>query len=449
MKTIALKKGLDVPIDGAPLQEVDDARESRQVALLGRDYVGMKPQFEVAVGDAVKLGQLLFTDKKTPGVRFTSPGTGRVAAINRGERRVFLSVVIELEGNEEITFRSFPEEKLASLERGEIVALLLESGLWTALRARPFGRTADPAKVPAALFVTATDTGPLAPSTAKILEGREGEFAAGLKVLAGLTAGKVHLCVGPGETVPAPVPENVETSVFAGPHPAGNVGTHIHFLAPAGREREVWHIGAQDAAAVGALFTTGRLRTDRVTSLAGPPVNRPRLVRTRIGANLHDLVAGELQEGAHRVVSGSVLDGRGGAGPTGFLGRYHQQVSVLAEGGRRRFLGWLSPGADLYSVKNILLSSLFPGKRFAMTTELHGDMRAIFPVGSYEKVMPLDILPAFLLRALAVDDVEEAEKLGCLELTEEDLALCTFVCPSKVDHGANLRRVLNIIEKEG
>ena len=449
MKTFRLKKGLDLPIAGEPIQKIEGEKLSRSVALLGSDYVGMKPRFQVAVGEGVKLGQTLFTDKKTPGVRHTSPGAGRVKAIHRGEKRAFLSVVIELEGEGEVTFPSFSARDLMFLDRKKALDVLLESGMWTALRSRPFGRVADPSRVPRSLFVTVMDSNPHAPSMEKILEGREGDFIEGLKVVAALTDGKVYVCTAPGMEVPVPWRGSIEIIGFDGPHPAGNAGTHIHFLDPVGKSGEVWHVDAQDVIAIGALFTTGRLDVGRVISLAGPPVLRPRLLRTRIGADLHELVEGELKGDRKRVVSGSVVSGRTAAGPLAYLGRYHRQVSALAEAGERRVFGWLSPGRDLFSVKNIFLSSLSGKKSFAFTTELHGDMRPIVPVGSYEKVMPLDILPTFLLKAVAVNDVEEAEKLGCLELVEEDLALCTLVCPSKIDHGANLRRTLTTIEKEG
>lgn len=449
MRELRLKRGLDIPLAGEPLQEVTGEKLPRTVALVGPDFVGLKPRLEVGEGDRVRLGQTLFSDKKITGVRYTSPGAGKVVAVNRGEKRVLLSVVVELDGDDAETFPSFSGKDLLSIDGKRAKGILLESGQWTALRTRPFGGVADPARSPRSIFVTATDTNPHAPITERALEGGEDWFGEGLKVIAALTEGKVYLCTGPGARLPVPPVEKIERVVFDGPHPAGNAGTHIHFLDPVGRGKEVWHIGVQNVAAVGALFTTGRLKVDRVVSLSGPSVINPRLVRTRIGASLDDLLDGELKDGPHRIVSGSVISGRRATGPTAFLGRYSNQVSVLPQSGKRRIFGWLSPGVNLYSVQRIFLSSLFPGKKYEFTTELHGGARAIVPVGSYEKVMPLDVLPTFLLKALAVNDVEEAEKLGCLELVEEDLALSTFVCPSKIDHGANLRRTLTTIEKEG
>jgi len=449
MATIKIKKGLNLPLNGEPVQEISDGNPIKSVALLGGDYVGMKPTLAVAVGDQVKLGQLLFTDKKTPAIRYTSPGTGKVVSINRGHKRAFLSIIIDLDGEDMISFNSYSEHQLSSLEKEKIVSQLLESGLWTAIKARPFSKVANPETTPHSIFVTAMDSNPLAPSVEKILQGNEEPFKIGLKIISKLTDGKTFLCKAAGANIPVAEIESLTVQEFDGPHPAGLVGTHIHFLDPVSAEKTVWHLNAQDVVAIGTLFTTGKINVERIISLAGPGVKNPRLVRTRMGASLEDLTAGELTEGENRIVSGSVLSGHIAADVTAFLGRFHQQVSVFEEGRKREFFGWLMPGLNEYSVKNVFLSSLVPKKKFNPTALMHGGPRGIVPIGSYEKVMPLDILPTYLLRALAVDDVEEAEKLGCLELDEEDLALCTFVCPSKIEHGVNLRRNLTLIEKEG
>ena len=449
MSITKIKKGLNLPINGQPVQEISEGNKVKTVAILGSDYAGMKPTMQVAVGDQVKLGQLLFTDKKMPSVRYTSPGAGKVVSINRGHKRVFLSIIIELNGNDEIIFNSYPENQLESLDREKVVSQMLESGLWTTLRSRPFSKTADPETIPHSIFVTAMDTNPLAPSVEKIIQGNEQNFVNGLKIISKLTDGKIFLCKAQGANIPTAEIDSISVQEFTGPHPAGNVGTHIHFLDPVSRKKTVWYINAQDLVAVGILFTTGKLSMERVVSLAGSGVKNPRLLRTRVGASMNDLTAGELADGENRIISGSVLSGHTAAEVTAFLGRFHQQVSVFEEGRKREFFGWLMPGLNAYSVKNVFLSSLVPNKKFNFNTLLHGGQRGIVPIGSYEKVMPLDILPTYLLRALAVDDVDEAEKLGCLELDEEDLALCTFVCPSKIEHGVNLRRNLTLIEKEG
>ena len=236
---------------------------------------------------------------------------------------------------------------------------------------------------------------------------------------------------------------------FSGPHPAGNVGTHIHFLDPVRRGKTVWHIGVQDVIAVGKLFSTGQLSVDRIVSLAGPSVKKPRLCRTRIGASLEDLIANELVPGEQRIISGSVLSGFHAREATAYLGRYHQQISVLPEDRNRELLGWLNPGLNRFSIKRVVASRFLPNRVYDFTTSTNGEIRAIIPSGNYERVIPLDIMPFFLIRALAVEDIEEAENLGCLELDEEDLALCAYVCPSKLEFGPMLRRNLELIEEEG
>jgi len=449
MATIKIKKGLNLPINGEPVQKVSEGNKITSVALLGGDYVGMKPTMQVAVGDQVRLGQLLFTDKKIPSVRYTSPGAGKVISINRGHKRVFLSIIIELDGDDEITFDSYSTKQLDSLDREKIISQMLESGLWTTLRARPFSKVADPETTPHSIFITAIDTNPLAPSSEKILQGNEKNFTNGLKIISKLTDGKVFLCKAPESNIPTEENGTLTIQEFAGPHPAGNVGTHIHFLDPVGRKKIVWYVNAQDVVALGILFTTGKLSVDRIVSLAGSGLKNPRLVKTRIGASVNDLCDGELTDGENRIISGSVLSGHTATDVTAFLGRFHQQISVIDDSRKREFFGWLMPGLNVYSVKNVFMSSLIPKKKFNFNTLMQGGPRGIVPIGAYEKVMPLDILPTYLLRALAADDVEDAENLGCLELDEEDLALCTFVCPSKIEHGENLRRNLTLIEKEG
>ena len=443
---INIKKGLDLPIAGAPVQQVEDGPAIGQVAVLGPDYIGMRPTMAVGEGDPVKKGQLLFDDKKNPGVRYTAPASGQVASINRGAKRELLSVVIDVAGDEEERFDQHRTDAPDQLGRDQVCAGLVESGLWAALRTRPYSRVPAPDAVPHSIFVTAIDTSPLAADPKVVLQGHEDNFACGLKVLGKLTDGSVYVCQAPGGGMPSDGAEAVE---FAGPHPAGLAGTHIHFLDPVGAAKSVWYIGYQDVVAIGVLFATGSLWTERVIALGGPQVERPRLLRTRLGASLSELTVGQLKEGDNRIISGSVLSGRAETGPLDFLGRYHTQVSVLAEGREREFLGWQKPGADKFSVKNVFVSKLNPSKLFNFTTSTEGSDRAMVPIGSYEKVMPLDIIPTFLLRALIVEDTERAQALGCLELDEEDLGLCTFVCPGKHEFGPMLRQNLDRIEMEG
>jgi Na+-transporting NADH:ubiquinone oxidoreductase subunit A len=454
------KKGLNLPISGEPRQAITDAAAPTRVALMAADYPGMRPTMLCKEGDEVARGQVLFEDKKTEGVIYTSPGAGKVVSINRGERRAFQSIVVELNERErkgdlavedEVSFESYTGKGPAGLSRDEITALLVESGMWTALRTRPFSKVPEPGTEPYALFITAMDSSPLAASPEAIIEGREDDFERGLLYLAKLTEGRTYLCKAPGANIPANPNTGIFIEEFQGPHPAGLPGTHIHKLAPVTRDRVSWYINYQDVMAVGHLFATGKLDVTRVVALAGPSVKDPRLVRTRIGASLDDLTNGELKEGEQRVISGSVLAGRKAMGEIhGYLGRYDTQVSVITEDRERVFLGWILPGSDKFSTTNVFLSALTRRiQKFDFTTTTNGSHRAMVPIGTYEEVMPLDILPTFLLRALLADDLERAERLGCLELDEEDLALCTFVCPGKIDYGTALRRNLDTIEREG
>lgn len=448
---IEVKRGLDLPITGAPEQRIEDARPVRHVAVLGTDYVGMKPTMEVREGDRVKLGQLLFTDKKIDGIRFTAPAAGEVVAINRGEKRRLLSVVIKVdEGSEESeTFTAHGADALERLDRQAVVEQLNGAGLWTALRTRPFSRTPALDATPADIFVTAIDTHPLSADPALIINEQPEAFEQGLRVLTRLTEGKVYLCTAPDAQVPGGDVDGVRVESFRGPHPAGLVGTHIHYLSPVGLHKQVWHIGYQDVIAFGKLFVEGKLDTARVVAVAGPRAENPRLLRTRVGASTEELLAGEVIDAdSTRVISGSVFSGFTAEGKLRYLGRFHHQVSLLEEGNKRAFMGWMSPGANRHSVMGIYVSKLLGLKDYAPTTSTNGSERAMVPVGAYEQVMPLDILPTQLLRTLIVGDIEVGMQLGCLELDEEDLALCTYVCPGKYEYGPILRDNLTTIEKE-
>ncbi|EKN3487781.1 Na(+)-translocating NADH-quinone reductase subunit A [Yersinia enterocolitica] len=446
---IKIKKGLDIPIAGAPAQIIEEGPTIHHVALLGEEYVGMRPSMLVQEGDWVKKGQALFEDKKNPGVMFTAPASGKVSAINRGERRVLQSVVIEIDGNEQVPFEHYEESSLNQLSDEQVQRHLLASGLWTALRTRPFSKTPVPNSRPRAIFVSAMDTQPLAANPQVIIAAESDAFNHGLTILARLTEGKVHVCHAPGQAVASYQNAQVTYNEFSGPHPAGLVGTHIHFLEPVSLNKTVWHVGYQDVIAIGKLFTRGELWTDRIVSLAGPQVEQPVLLRTRLGASLSELTAGQLKEGDNRIISGSVLNGTAFSATHGYLGRFHQQVSVIREGREKELFGWVMPGRDKYSITRTTLGHFFKHKLFAFSTDMHGGERAMVPIGNYERVMPLDILATHLLRDLLAGDTDSAAALGCLELDEEDLALCTFVCPGKYEYGPVLRDILTKIEQEG
>ena len=448
-----ISKGLDLPLAGPPDPHIDPGPTVATVALLGADTTGLGPSLAVQPGDRVQRGQLLYEDRKNPGVRFTSPAAGTVKAVHRGERRSFQSLVVEVGDDDspkaQVAFAGLPADP-SRIDGASLRAVLLESGLWTALRTRPFGHIPAVEASPLAIFVTAIDTAPHAPDPQLVLAGREDDFRAGLAALQQLAPVPLYLCVAPGSRLAACASGRVEVHEFAGPHPAGTVGVHIHLLRPVGPGLSVWHIGYQDVAAIGRLLTTGELDVERVVSLAGPVVRRPRLLRTRLGASLADLTRGELAAGELRVISGSVLDGRAaGDEATAYLGRYHRQVSALAEGREREMFGWITPQPRKFSLWNVVAGRLGASRGLPLTTSTNGGDRAMVPIGAYEKVMPMDLMPTHLLRALWSDDAEQAVALGALELEEEDLALATFVCPGKTEWGPLLRRMLDRVEKEG
>lgn len=446
---ITIKKGLDIPISGAPEQVIYEAPAVHHVALLGEELPGLKPTMLVKVGDHVKKGQPLFENKKNPGVIFTAPASGLVTEIHRGHQRVFQALVIAQDPTiGAVSFQRYQDEELPQLSREQVQQQLLNSGMWTALRTRPYSKSPVPGSVPKAIFVTAMDTNPLAASAELIIEQQPVAFVNGLTLLSRLTDGKVYVCKGEN-SLPHSHVANVEERVFTGPHPAGLAGTHIHFTEPASTKKTLWHINYQDVIAIGHLFASGELYNERIVSLAGPGVSAPRLVRTQLGACLSELTRNQLLAGEQRIISGSVLSGNKAAEVHDYLGRFHLQVSVLPEGRDKVFLGWIMPGQDKFSVTRSFMGHLSNVKRLVFTTAKNGSERAMVPIGNYEKIMPLDILPTLLLRDLAAGDTDSAQQLGCLELDEEDLALCTFVCPGKTEYGPLLRKCLTKIELEG
>lgn len=444
-----LRKGLDIPLSGKPTQEIDAAGPITTVAALGGDYPGLKPKLHVSEGDQVALGAPLFSSKKHPQVRCTAPGAGEVIAVNRGARRALQSVVIRLAGDDSVDFGAVAEQDLPSLDSDSVRRKLLDSGMWTALRTRPFSRLPAPDVEVPDIFVTAIDSRPLAAAPEVVITASGADFERGIQVLLRLTEKYIYLCTAPSSGIPVLDDPRLRHAEFGGPHPAGLVGTHIHFLAPVGEQRTIWHIGYQDVIAIGRLFTTGRLPTERIVAIGGPMALQPRLLRTRLGAATEDLLAGEVASGPVRVISGSVLSGRRAIGPLAWLGRYHDQVSLIAEDRSRQFLHWMRPGFGKYSSLRAFVGKLPGGAGYSLSTSQNGSPRAMVPIGSFERVVPLDILPTPLLKALLVADTDRAKELGCLELDEEDLALCSFVCNGKHEYGPYLRMVLDDIEVNG
>jgi len=454
---VRIDEGLDIPVGGAPKQTIVAGRRAETVALMGRDYLGLSPLFKVQQGDRVKTGQTLFVARKHPDIAFTAPGGGTVQAINRGDKRRLLSVVIALDDDDEeaADFPSWPAAALNGLKRAEVVENLLRTGLWTALRTRPYDKVPDPQTAPRSVFVTTIDTNPLSADAQVVIDENPEAFVSGLEVLAHLTDGPLFVCKAINTALPEAGAANIQVVDFNGPHPAGLPGTHIHFLDPVSVSKSVWYLGYQDVIAIGHTFTTGRLWTERVVALAGPSVKRPRLIRTRLGADVVALSEGELKAtptaSGHRLISGSVLSGRAVEPRERHLGRFHDQIAVLAEAppkpAKRPRSGWSPWLRGVFSAHGG--GAKTGDVKVAFDTAPHGKPAAMVPFGGYDKVMPLDILAAPLLRALIVGDTDTAQDLGCLELGEEDLALLTYLCPAKIDYGPMLRDALAVIEKEG
>ena len=406
----------------------------------------------MSVGDRVGLGQPLFVDKRDPQVQYCSPGQGTVTAINRGARRVLESVVIRLKdsGADDVCFDPLSDQQMSTLDRDQVAGRLQQSGLWTAFRTRPFSRVPPSFSSPCSIFVTAIDTRPFAADPALVVRDDSAAFVSGLRVLPLLTAGSVYLCTGPGWNIETPDIERLQTVEFSGPHPAGLPGTHIHHLDPVGADRVAWHIAYQDVIAIGKLFTSGSIHTTRIIALGGDCLEKPRLVKTRLGASIDELLDGEIRcPDACRVISGSVLGGRSASGGLAYLGRYHHQVTVIREGGDKHLFGWVGLFPRRYTAALARLPGVGQERKQSFSTSQNGRFSGMIPIRVFEKVMPLDILPSPLFRALMVKDTDQAQALGCLELDEEDLALSSFVCPAKYDYGRVLRINLDQIEREG
>lgn len=447
MNVIKLKKGLDLPITGAPDQKIHDGGPIETVGLLGVDYVGLKPKMLIGEQETVQRGTPLFCPKDDPDAVIVSPVTGRVRAINRGARRVLESVVIEVTDASDTGVAFGPIAADASAE--DIVAKLCAAGLWTSFRTRPYSKVPHSTTRPKAIYVTALDTEPLAADADVVISERLADFETGLALVAKLTSGPTYLCQSEKLKVDPLKIGGVTQVAFSGPHPAGLAGTHLHFLTPPSAAEPVWTISYQDVLTIGALARTGHLDPSRVIALAGPRAAKPRLVRTVLGASTQDLTKGEVAGTAPlRLVSGSVLSGRAADGSFGYLGRYHRQITLMSEDHEQIPMGWIRPMPGKYAFQPVLGSALSK-KLYDLTTNLNGGRRAMVPLGTFEELMPQDYLPTQLLRALLVKDTDTAQALGALELDEEDLGLVGFACPAKYEYGIALRESLEKIEKEG
>ena len=431
---IKTSKGLNLPISGTPDPIISDAPNVTSVSLLANDFVGMKPTMMVKVGDIVKRGTKLFEDKKNPGIFFTSPAGGTVKDINRGDKRKFLSVEVEVSENEDAEYFEYENTSEGLTE------LLINTGLWNAFRTRPFNRTPKVGSLPDAVFVNACDTNPLSVDPYFIIDQDRDDFKNGLEALTRLFSCPIH-CTYQNNNFEINV-DKINYCQVSGPHPAGLSSTHISQLYPVSINKIAWTINYQDIISLGYLLKNKSLRTHKIIALGGPSVFKPSLISARISANIDQLTAGKIDNNS-RVVSGSLIYGHASEGIMNYLGFYDSIISAIPDEANDIFLNWLMPGSNLHSKLNVFSSSLLKPNKFTFNVSLNGGDRAIVPVGSYDEILPMDILVPQLLKALVVGDIEQAVELGMLELAPEDLALASYICPSKYDYCSILANNLN------
>ncbi|RIY32760.1 Na(+)-translocating NADH-quinone reductase subunit A [Psittacicella gerlachiana] len=445
---ITIKKGLDLPLAGNPDQVIHNDVTVNEVAIVGASFNNLKPTLKVREGDKVRKGEVVLTDKKYPSIAFTSPVNGTVKVINRGERRVFQSLVIEVDKDSDdkgVEFKKYSLDQLSGKSL-ELKEQLLNSGLWIGLRTRPFNNLADPELTPESLFINAHDTNPGHPDADVVLKDQAKFFNFGLEVLKEVFADVKNKFVVGGPNFNLEKVSGFTYEQFKGVHPAGLVGTHIHFLAPVTLTKIAYHLNYQDVIAIGKLFSQGYLDGTKVIALSGPQVSAPTLYRVPYGASVLDVTFNKLKSGENRIVSGSALDGFKASDVFAYVGQYDLQLTVLLEGTKQEFIGWFAPQPKKFSLSRL---NFFGKKDLPLTTTTNGSSRGMVPIGLYERVMPLDIYPTLLLRDLISGDTDSAQDLGVLELAEEDIALCSFVCQGKYDYALYLRQALNKIEKEG
>lgn len=447
-KVIKLKKGLDIKLNGEAEKVVKPAGKITHCALKPTDFRALTPRLAVKAGDEVKAGDVLFTDKAHPEILFTAPVSGTVDAVNRGERRKLLEVVIK--ADDEIQYKDFGKADVNRLSRDEAINKLLTSGIWPVIRQRPYGILADPQITPKAVFVSGFDSAPLAPDYDLLLNGQEKDLQTGFDCLRLLCGKNVNLGLRtdtPSTSVFTKM-KNVDIHYFQGPHPAGNVGIQIHHIRPINKGEHVWTVNAQDVAIIGRLFNTGHFDARKIIVLAGSEVEKPCYYHTLLGASIENITGNQLKNRMHqRIISGNVLTGEK-VEPNGFLGFYDNMITVIPEGDHYEFLGWAVPGFKKFSASKLFPSFLCPKKHYTLDTNYNGERRAFVVTGQYEKVFPMDIYPVYLLKAILVNDIDRMEQLGIYEVLPEDMALCEFVCTSKTPVQKILNQGIELMMKE-
>ena len=444
---IKIKKGLNIKLKGQADKIFTKAPRSKTYSVKPVDFHALTPKIEAKPCAAVKVGSTLFYDKHRPEIRYASPVSGTVLSILRGERRRIIAIIVEDDGKD--TAVSFKKGDPSTLSREEVKKNLLDSGMWPMIRQRPYNIVASPQDVPKAIYISGFDTAPLAPDYDFIMKDQMDDFQTGINALKQLTDGKIHLnqdanfpSVKTFEGV-----KNVQLNKFKGPHPTGNVGIQIHHIDPINKGDLVWHVQPQEVAAMGRLFKTGKYDPEMVVALTGSEVNKPVYYKVIRGAEVSSITEGNIKEGNVRYISGNVLNGRQ-VSTEGHLGYFAYQLTAIPEGNHYELFGWIKPGLKKFSVSRTFLSWLTPNREYNINTNLNGGERAFLMTGEYEKVLPMDIMPVQLIKSILVDDIDKMEQLGIYEVCEEDLALCEFVCTSKIEVTSILRNGLDTIRKE-
>ena len=449
---IKLKKGFDINLAGKPLPQLAEPPLPDTFSIKPVDFLGLlRPKVPVKEGDTVKAGTPILFDKKMNDVMYCAPVSGEVVEIKRGDRRKLLE--IKILADKTIAYEKFQEysiSEIPSLKKDEVVDVMLKSGVWPQIIQRPYGIVADPADTPKSIFISTFDTSPLAPNYDILLKGQGNFFEAGVDILKKLTSGKVHLGVNANAEVSAVSgsAQGIELHKFSGPHPAGNVGVHIHHIDPIAKDQVVWTVNPYGVVQIGKLFLKGIYDCSKVIALTGSEVTTPQYYTTYSGACIDKLVEGKLKNEHVRYISGNVLTGRK-IERDGYLGFYDHQITVIPEGDYYEFLGWMKPTADKLSFHRAvgLLSFLNPKKEYVLDSNMRGEERAFVQTGIYEQVVPMDILPEYLLKAIMAEDYDDMESLGIYEVIEEDLALCEFIDISKHDIQHILRKGINLIRE--
>lgn len=447
-QVIKLKKGLDILLEGEAKRELTRLPLVHAYVLKPEDFPGVTPKLLVRVDDEVKVGTPLFFDKYRPQILFTSPVSGKVSAIVRGEKRKILEVVITPEAEQ--VYETFDVPAIEATDREQIKSLMLKAGLWPMIIQRPFGIVANPQDTPKSIFVSGFDSAPLAPDMNFVLENEAENLETGFALLGKLTDGKVYLGLKNGTSGVLNQVKNAEIRLFEGPHPAGNVGVQIHHIDPINKGDVVWTVDVQHVAMIGRFFRTGRVDMSKIVALTGSETAQPRYFSVITGLPINSIVRQkELRSQTEkvRIISGNVLTGRR-VEPEGYLGFYSNQVTVIPEGDTYEFLGWGMPRLNKFSVSRSYFSWLSPKKHYRLDTNMNGGVRAYVVTGLYDKYLPMDIYPLYLLKAILAGDIDKMENLGIYEVIEEDFALCEFVDPSKTEMQAIIRQGIDLMIKE-